>query len=65
MVVRRPLAFVPPTLAELESELPALIEGVAARQKWPTDRVTRVTWEASAKAKKDKAPKLDDESEAA
>ena len=62
LVLKRPLGFTMPTLAELEDALPRLIEAVATEQNWPMDRVTRVTWEASAKAKKDKATKGDDES---
>ena len=61
LVLKRPLGFTMPTLAELEDALPGLIEAVATELNWPTDRVTRVTWEASAKAKKGKATKDDDE----
>lgn len=61
LVLKRPLQFTMPTLAELEAVLPGLIEAVATEQGWPADRVTRVTWEVSAKAKKDKGPKGDDE----
>lgn len=61
VIIKRPAGFVLPTLAELESELPRLIEGVAREQKWPVDRVTLVTWDGSAKPKKDKTPKPDDD----
>lgn len=44
IVVKRPPGFVLPTLAELESALPALIAAVAKEQKWPDDRVTRINW---------------------
>lgn len=64
LVVKRPLKFTMPTLAELEAALPGLIEVVAAEQRWPKDRVARVTWEASAKAKKDKIPTGDHEGDA-
>lgn len=52
IVIKRPTDFVLPPLAELEAALPNLIEVVATEQNWPTDRVTRVTWDGSAKAKK-------------
>lgn len=61
IIIKRPTGFVLPTLAELESVLPSLIEAVATEQKWPADRVTRVTWDGSAKPKKDKAPKTGDD----
>jgi len=44
LVVRRPEKFAVPTYAELEAALPGLINTVATEQKWPADRVTRVTW---------------------
>lgn len=44
IVVKRPTGFVLPTLAELKTALPDLIAAVAKEQKWPDDRVTRVTW---------------------
>lgn len=44
IVVKRPTDFVLPTLAELNAALPGLIAAVAKEQKWPDDRVTRVTW---------------------
>jgi hypothetical protein len=47
-----------PPLADLETELPGLIATVASEQKWPSDRVTRVTWDGSAKPKKEE-PKKD------
>lgn len=65
LVLKRPARFVMPTLGELESALPALIAAVAAEKKWPLkfeDRVISVKWEPSARAKKDKGPKADDES---
>lgn len=62
LVVKRPSAFAMPTLAELEGALPAWIAAVATELGWPADRVTRVTWEPSAKAKKDKALGAEDES---
>jgi CRISPR-associated protein Csb1 len=43
-VIKRPTGFVLPTLTELESALPGLIDVVARQQKWPDDRVTRVNW---------------------
>lgn len=55
IVVKRPTGFVLPTLDQLESSLPRLIEAVATEHKWPADRVTRVTWDGSIKAKKDTA----------
>lgn len=61
IVVKRPMGFILPTLAELESALPSLIKAVATDHKWPADRVTRVTWDGSAKPKKDKAPKTGDD----
>ncbi len=63
-VIRRPQGFVMPTLAELEATLPSLIEAVAMEQSWTADRVTIVKWEATAKAKKDKTAKTDNDSEA-
>lgn len=63
IVIKRPANFTLPSLTDLEAALPRLIEGVAIEQKWPADRVTRVTWDgSSAKAKKDKTPKADEES---
>jgi CRISPR-associated protein Csb1 len=53
LVLKRPAAFALPTLAQIEGALPGMIAAVAAEQGWPADRVTRVTWEAPAKAKKD------------
>ncbi|MGH8759683.1 MAG: hypothetical protein ACREVW_09265 [Burkholderiales bacterium] len=53
IVIKRPTGFVLPLLAELEAALPSLIEVVATEQNWPTDRVTRVTWDGSAKPKKE------------
>lgn len=61
IIIKRPPGFVLPTLAELESALPSLIEAVATEHKWPADRVTLVTWEGSAKPKKDKTPKTGDD----
>ena len=65
IIIKRPTGFVLPTLDQLESALPSLIEAVAIEQKWPTDRVTRVTWDGSIKAKKDKSPKTLDNAAAA
>lgn len=65
LVVTRPSGFGMPTLGEIGAELPGLIAAVAAEKVWPQDRVTTVRWEASTKAKKDKAPKADDETDAA
>ena len=65
LVSKRPAGFTMPALADLEAALPELIEAVASEQNWPRDRVTRVVWEASAKAKKDKGQKADDEADAA
>jgi CRISPR-associated protein Csb1 len=59
--LKRPLGFTLPKLAELEAALPGLIEAVATKLRWPADRVTRVTWETSAKAKKERGAKDDDE----
>lgn len=61
ITIKRPAKFALPTLAEIESVLPNLIEAVATEQKWPVDRVTRVTWDGSGKAKKEKAPKTGDD----
>lgn len=61
IIIKRPTGFVLPTLAELESALPSLIEAVATEHKWPADRVTRVTWDGSAKPKKDTAQKAGDD----
>ncbi len=61
IIIKRPTGFVFPTLAELESALPSLIEAVATEHKWPADRVTRVTWDGSTQPKKDKAPKTGDD----
>jgi CRISPR-associated protein Csb1 len=58
LVVKRPEGFEMPPLADLETELPGLIATVASEQKWPSDRVTRVTWDGSAKPKKEE-PKKD------
>lgn len=44
IVVKRPIGFVLPALAELETVLPDLIKAVAKDQKWSDDRVTRVYW---------------------
>ena len=44
IVVKRPSGFVLPTLADLKTALPGLIAAVAKEQKWPDDRVTRVSW---------------------
>ncbi len=52
IIIKRPTGFVLPTLAELEAALPSLIEAIATEQRWPADRVTRVTWEGSTKSKK-------------
>jgi len=54
LMVKRPVGFKMPTLAELEAVLPGLIEAVAAGQKWPTIRVTWVSLEGARKIKKDK-----------
>jgi hypothetical protein len=35
-----------PALADLETELPALIDGVAAKGRFSDPRVTTVTWKA-------------------
>lgn len=61
LVLKRPAGFALPTLAQLETALPGLIVAVATEQRWPADRVTRVTWEASAKVKKDQSAKTDAE----
>ncbi|MCI0352912.1 MAG: type I-U CRISPR-associated RAMP protein Csb1/Cas7u [Acidobacteriales bacterium] len=53
IIINRPTGFVLPSLTELEAALPRLIQAVAAEQNWPADRVTRVTWDGSAKAKKE------------
>lgn len=53
LVAKRPESFVVPSRAELEVALPSLIEAVATEQSWPVDRVTRVTWDGSAKSKKE------------
>ncbi len=53
VIVKRPEGFTLPSLAELESTLPRLIETVASVHNWPADRVTRVVWEGPAKKKKD------------
>ena len=55
LILKRPAAFALPTLPQIEDALPGMIAAVAAEQGWPADRVTRVTWEAPAKAKKDQA----------
>ena len=57
LVVKRPEGFKMPTLADLETKLPGLIAAVASEQKWPADRVTRVTWNGSAKPKKEEPKK--------
>lgn len=44
VLIKRPADFVLPTFTELETALPDLIASVAKDQKWPEDRVTRVTW---------------------
>lgn len=54
LVVKRPGGFVVPTLAELETALPALIHDVATEQGWPSDRVTWVALEGARKAKEKK-----------
>jgi CRISPR-associated protein Csb1 len=51
LVVRRPVGFVLPSLTELESSMPSLIDAVARAQDWPNNRVTSVRWEKSAKGK--------------
>ncbi len=56
-IVKRPDGFKVPALADLEIELPILIAEVASEQKWPENRVTRVTWDGSAKPKKEEPPK--------
>lgn len=61
MVIKRPMGFALPGLADLESALPGLIEAVAAEQKWPSDRVTTVVWDGPGKAKKDKTAKSSDD----
>jgi len=53
IVIKRPTGFALPSLAELEAALPSLIEVVATEQHWPADGVTRVTWDRSAKSKKE------------
>jgi CRISPR-associated protein Csb1 len=44
IVAKRPVDFVLPTLAQLETVLPELIKAVAKEQKWSDNRVTRVYW---------------------
>jgi CRISPR-associated protein Csb1 len=44
LTVTRPQGFSIPERAALEKALPDLIEAVADAQRWPKDRVTRVTW---------------------
>lgn len=61
IIIKRPTGFVLPTLSELESALPSLIEAVATEHKWQADRVTRVTWDGSTQPKKDKALKTGDD----
>lgn len=64
--IKRPAGFVLPPLADLEAELPGLIATVASEQHWPENRVTTVIWDgSSAKTKKDKGAKADDESDTA
>ena len=53
--VKKPKDFAIPSLSELEALLPSLIADVAREQQWPNDTTTTLTWEPSAKAKKDKA----------
>ena len=65
IIIKRPTGFVLPSLAELEATLPNLIEAVAIEQKWPADRVTRVTWYGSAKSKKEGAKDADKPAETA
>lgn len=68
LVLKRPAGFTLPTLAELQAALPDLIAAVATEKAWPkepAERTTVVKWEASAKAKKDKSPKADDDTDAA
>jgi len=56
LVVKRPAqGFSMPSLPELEAALPGLISAVAAEQQWPAHRATVITWEATAKPKKEKA----------
>lgn len=62
VTIKRPSGFALPTLAELESVLPGLIEAVASERNWPAVRVTHVTWDGSGKPKKDKTPKTSDDS---
>lgn len=59
LVVKRPEGFKVPPLADLETELPGLIAAVASEQEWPADRVTRVTWDGSAKPKKNQLTTVD------
>jgi CRISPR-associated protein Csb1 len=63
LIVKRPKEFEMPSLADLEAALPDLIASVANQQQWPINRVTTVKWEPSAKPKKDKSAKVEDESE--
>ncbi|MFM9888610.1 MAG: type I-U CRISPR-associated RAMP protein Csb1/Cas7u [Burkholderiales bacterium] len=57
VIVKRPEGFKVPPLADLETELPILIESVSKEQKWPVDGVTKVTWGAPAKAKRSESKK--------
>lgn len=54
LIIKRPLAFVMPSLWDLESALPELIVQVAEEQQWPESRATTLTWEPTGKAKKGK-----------
>lgn len=44
LVVEKPAGFLLPSLADIESDLPALIKSVANEGKFPDQRVTEVTW---------------------
>lgn len=65
IVIKRPADFVLPSLAELDAALPGVIEAVASEQGWPTDRVTRVTWDGSAKSKKESTKETEKPTETA
>jgi CRISPR-associated protein Csb1 len=54
IIVKRPAGFVIPPLSDLENGLPELIATVAHEQAWPENRATKVTWEPTAKRKKEK-----------
>jgi CRISPR-associated protein Csb1 len=62
--VTRPEGFALPSRAELESELPGMIEAVARENGWPADRVTTVTWESGKSAKTAKKGKRGEDADA-